>query len=92
MDGIRPQANRSNLFWLDFQDFGRCFFRNKPSKWIYLQGWTLTEVSERAKIHYSTLKNYARSPGLATVDVTYLQKLARTFDLSIEDLFDVVKD
>lgn len=56
------------------------------------KGWTLKEVSERAGIAYTTLKNYAKSPGLATVDVTSLQKLARTFDVLIEDLFEVVEE
>lgn len=56
------------------------------------KGWTMKEVSERSGIAYTTLKNYARSPGLATVDVTSLQKLARTFDVLIEDLFEVVQD
>lgn len=55
-------------------------------------GWTLKEVSERTGIAYTTLKNYAKSPGLATVDVTSLQKLARAFDVLIEDLFEVVKE
>lgn len=55
-------------------------------------GWTLKEVSERTGIAYTTLKNYAKSPGLATVDVTSLHKLARTFDVLIEDLYEVVQD
>jgi putative transcriptional regulator len=56
------------------------------------KGWTLKELSERSGVGYSALKVYARSPGLATVDVTYLQKLAQTFDVMIEDLFEVVKE
>lgn len=56
------------------------------------KGWTLKEVSERSGIVYSTLRTYARSPGLATVDVTALHKLARTFDLSIEDLYEIVQE
>jgi len=56
------------------------------------KGWTLKEVSDRTGIAYTTLKNYAKSPGLATVDVTSLQKLARTFDVLIEDLFEVVQE
>ncbi len=55
-------------------------------------GWTLTEVSKRSGVGYSALRNYAKSPGLATVDVTSLQKLARTFDVLIEDLFEVVQE
>jgi transcriptional regulator with XRE-family HTH domain len=56
------------------------------------RGWTLKEVSERSGVVYSTLRTYARSPGLATVDVTALQKLARTFDVMMEDLIEVVED
>jgi transcriptional regulator with XRE-family HTH domain len=56
------------------------------------KGWTLTELSERSGVHYSALKNYARSPGLATVDVTALHKLARTFDVLIEDLYEIVQE
>jgi transcriptional regulator with XRE-family HTH domain len=56
------------------------------------KGWTLKEVSERSGVVYSTLRTYARSLGLATVDVTALHKLARTFDLSIEDLYEIVQE
>jgi len=56
------------------------------------KGWTLKEVSERSGVVYSTLRTYARSPRLATVDVTALHKLARTFDLSIEDLYEIVQE
>jgi transcriptional regulator with XRE-family HTH domain len=56
------------------------------------RGWTLKEVSERSGIVYSTLRTYARSPGMATVDVTALLKLARTFDVAIEDLVEVVEE
>ncbi len=56
------------------------------------KGWTLKEVSERSGVVYSTLRTYARSPGLATVDVTALHKLARTFDVLIEDLYEIVQE
>lgn len=56
------------------------------------KGWTLKEVSDRTGIAYTTLKNYANSPGLATVDVTSLIKLARTFDVLLEDIFEVVQE
>ena len=56
------------------------------------RGWTLKEVSDRSGVVYSTLRTYARSPGLATVDVTALQKLARTFEVMMEDLIEVVEE
>jgi transcriptional regulator with XRE-family HTH domain len=56
------------------------------------KGWTLKEVAARAGIPYSTVTTYARSAGMATVDVTALQKLARTFDVLMEDLIETVKE
>jgi transcriptional regulator with XRE-family HTH domain len=56
------------------------------------RGWTLKEVAARSGIPYSTVTTYARSPGMATLDVTALQKLARTFDVMMEDLIEVVEE
>lgn len=53
------------------------------------KGWTLKEVSDRSGVPYSTIKTYARSPGMTMADLISLRKLARTFDVLIEDLFDV---
>lgn len=39
-----------------------------------------------------TVRHYDRSEGLATVDITSIQKIARTLDVLIEELMDVVKE
>lgn len=56
------------------------------------KGWTLKEVSDRSGVVYSTLRAYARSPGMASIDFTAIQKLARTFDVMIEDLVEVLEE
>lgn len=56
------------------------------------KGWTLKEVSQRSEIPYSTVKKYAQAPKLTTVDYTALQKLARIFDVMIEDLVEVLEE
>ena len=56
------------------------------------QGWTIKEVSDRSGVPYGTVKTYMRFPHRATVDLTALCKLARTFDVLMEDLFEVVKE
>ncbi|MBR8837550.1 MAG: helix-turn-helix transcriptional regulator [Stigonema ocellatum SAG 48.90 = DSM 106950] len=56
------------------------------------KGWTIKEVSDRSGVVYSTLRTYARSPGMSMVDFTAVQKLARTFDVMIEDLVEVVEE
>jgi DNA-binding Xre family transcriptional regulator len=66
--------------------------RLKIREYASQKGWTLKEVSDRSGVVYSTLRTYARSPGLATVDFTAIQKLARTFDVMIEELVEVVQE
>lgn len=56
------------------------------------EGWTLKEVSDRSGVAYGTIKTYAVSPGMAMADINALRKLAQTFDVLIEDLFEVVKE
>jgi transcriptional regulator with XRE-family HTH domain len=55
------------------------------------KGWSLKEVSERSGVVYSTLRTYARSPGLSTVDYTALARLASTFDVMIQELVEIVE-
>jgi DNA-binding Xre family transcriptional regulator len=56
------------------------------------KGWTLKEVSERSGVIYNTVKSYARRSEIAMVDFTSLHKLARTFDVMIEDLVEIVEE
>ncbi len=56
------------------------------------RGWTLKEVAERSGVNYNTLKTYARSPGIAMLDTTALVKLARAFEVTIEELIEVVEE
>jgi len=55
------------------------------------EGWTLKEVADRSGVCYNTVKSYARSPGMTMADIGALLKLARTFDVSIEELLDFVE-
>ncbi len=55
------------------------------------KGWTLKEVAERSGVGYSTISNYARSQGMAMVDFAAVNKLARTFDVLIEDFVVIME-
>ncbi|KAM3090924.1 helix-turn-helix domain-containing protein [Phormidesmis sp. 146-35] len=66
--------------------------RLKVREYADLKGWTLREVSDRSAIPYATIKKYAKAPHLATVDYTALMKLARVFEVAIEDLIEVVEE
>ena len=55
------------------------------------KGWTLKEVAERSGVGYSTISNYDRSQGMAMVDFAAVHKLARTFDVMIEDFVVILE-
>jgi putative transcriptional regulator len=56
------------------------------------KGWTLKEVANRTSIPYTTIVTYANSPGMATVDYTALHKMARAFEIAIEDLVEILEE
>jgi transcriptional regulator with XRE-family HTH domain len=56
------------------------------------RGWTLKEVSERSGVIYSTVRSYARRSAMTTVDFTAIHKLARTFEVTIEDLVEILEE
>lgn len=57
------------------------------------RGWTIKEVADRAEANYNTVKSYARrDDGMNTVDLAAVQKIARAFDVSIEDLIEVIEE
>ncbi|MGB7058363.1 MAG: helix-turn-helix transcriptional regulator [Geitlerinemataceae cyanobacterium] len=56
------------------------------------KGWTLKEVSNRTGIPYTTIATYAKSSGMATVDYTALYKMARVFEITIEDLVEILEE
>ena len=56
------------------------------------KGWTLKEVSNRTGIPYTTIATYAKSSGMATVDYTALHKMARVFEIEIEDLVEILEE
>ncbi|MBH8574660.1 helix-turn-helix transcriptional regulator [Nostocaceae cyanobacterium CENA369] len=56
------------------------------------KGWTLKEVSDRSGVIYSTVRSYARRSQMTTVDFTSIQKLARTFNVMIEELVEILEE
>lgn len=56
------------------------------------RGWTQKEVATRAGLPYSTVKNYVQRGAMATTDYTAILKIARAFDVSIEDLVEVLEE
>ncbi|MFH7027332.1 MAG: helix-turn-helix domain-containing protein [Heteroscytonema crispum UTEX LB 1556] len=56
------------------------------------KGWTLKEVSDRSGVIYSTVRHYARCAGMSTIDFISVKKLARTFDVMIEELVEIVQE
>ena len=55
------------------------------------RGWTLKEVSERSSVNYSTVRSYVQRGELNTVDLSAVYKIAKAFEVTIDDLVEVVE-
>lgn len=56
------------------------------------RGWTLKEVAARSGLPYSTVATYANSPGMVMVNLLSILKVARVFEVSIEELVEVLEE
>jgi putative transcriptional regulator len=57
------------------------------------RGWTLQDVADQSGVNYNTVKSYARrDDGMNTVDLAAVQKIARAFEVSIEDLIETLEE
>ncbi len=56
------------------------------------RGWTFKEVADRSGVNYNTVKSYGRRDALNTVDLSAVYKIARAFDVTMEDLVEVLED
>lgn len=56
------------------------------------KGWTLKEVADRSGVNYNTVKSYVQRDVLNTVDLSAVYKIARTFDVTIEELMELVEE
>ncbi|NJR66999.1 MAG: helix-turn-helix transcriptional regulator [Leptolyngbyaceae cyanobacterium CRU_2_3] len=56
------------------------------------KGWTLKEVANRSGVNYRTIHSYVRRDGMAMIDYTAVQKIARAFEVAIEDLVEVLEE
>ncbi|GAB4134657.1 MAG: hypothetical protein Fur0046_06750 [Cyanobacteria bacterium J069] len=56
------------------------------------KGWTLKELSERSDVPHSTIRSYVRRDRMATIDYAAVFKIARAFDVAIEDLVEILEE
>ncbi len=56
------------------------------------KGWTLKEVADRSGVNYNTVKSYVQRDVLNTVDLSAVYKIARSFDVTIEELMELVEE
>ncbi|MBD2090840.1 helix-turn-helix transcriptional regulator [Microcoleus sp. FACHB-1515] len=56
------------------------------------RGWTYKQVADRSGVAYSTIRSYVRRDKMAMIDYAAVQKIARAFDVAIEDLVEVLEE
>lgn len=66
-------------------------FRLRIKELAAQRGWTLKEVAERSGLPYSTVATYANSSGMTMVNLLSVQKIARIFEVTIEELVEVAE-
>ena len=56
------------------------------------RGWTLKDVADRAGVNYNTVRSYVQRGELNTVDLSAVFKIARAFDVTVEELVEVLEE
>ncbi len=56
------------------------------------RGWSLRDVANHSGVNYNTVKSYVQRDALNTVDLSAVHKIARAFDVAIEDLVEVLEE
>ena len=56
------------------------------------KGWTFREVADRSGVNYNTVRSYVQRDALNTVDLCAVYKIARAFDVTMEDLVEILED
>lgn len=67
-------------------------FRLKIRELASQKGWTLKEVADRSGVNYSTIKSYVQRGTMSTVDLTAVYKIARAFEIQLEDLTEFLDE
>lgn len=56
------------------------------------RGWTIKDVADRSGVNYNTVKSYIQRDALNTVDLSAVYKIARAFEVTLEDLVEVLEE
>ena len=55
------------------------------------RGWSLKDVADRSEVNYNTIRSYVQRGELNTVDLSAVYKIAKAFEVTIDELVEVVK-
>jgi len=56
------------------------------------KGWTLKQVADQSGVNYNTVRSYVQREALNTADISAVYKIARAFDVTMEDLVEILED
>ncbi len=56
------------------------------------KGSTFREVADRPRVNYNTVRSYVQRDALNAVDLSAVCKIARAFDVTVEDLVEILED
>ncbi|MEH2373058.1 helix-turn-helix transcriptional regulator [Nostoc sp.] len=56
------------------------------------RAWTLRYVADRSGVNYNTVRSYVQRGALNTVDLSVVYKITRAFEVTLEELVEVVEE
>ncbi len=74
------------------QLFKMGYVRLKIKELAEQRGWTLKDVANRSGVNYNTVRSYVQRGALNTVDLSAVFKIAQAFEVTLEELVEVIED
>jgi transcriptional regulator with XRE-family HTH domain len=74
------------------QLFKMGYVRLKIRELAEQRGWTLKDVANRSGVNYNTVRSYVQRGALNTVDLSAVFRIAQAFEVTLEELVEVVED
>ncbi|MCF4967358.1 helix-turn-helix domain-containing protein [Nostoc sp. CMAA1605] len=68
------------------------YVRLKIKELAEQRGWTLKDVANRSGVNYNTVRSYVQRGALNTVDLSAVFKIAQAFEVTLEELVEVIED
>jgi putative transcriptional regulator len=68
------------------------YVRLRIKEFAEQRGWTLKDVADRSGVNYNTIRSYVQRDALNTVDLSAVFKIAHAFNVSLEEMVEILEE